>query len=469
MKLDWGKIKTADWYHQRTDALPCFTIGPALGVLRLFKGSGDCIFHFGKDILENFFTEEFFYSEAKRILRQYRREPAVLKKYYNFWLKRSYLLEGLINKIVSRDLNQLSDEELVGLYREIGRQAYRIWQTPLFMDVFDTNFLEFFAQELENYQLKPSIEEINILVLPNKLLEAQKYKLALGRILKGEMTVSQVLKSFYFLPYGYSGGQDLKAKLVGRDLVDYKKNKKYLEEQAILENYVRDTKRQKQNIIKKYKLKTPVINLMEFIATITTWRDERKTLLQKTVRTINILGQVIARRSEVSWEKLSLCPPFAISSLPVKPVVLKKYSTLVKSNYLVYYSGRRFVEVRGRNYLKLLKYLTAHKEVKELKGRVACPGLAKGIVKIIHGPRDFKKFKKGDILVTTMTRPEFTPVINKALAIITDEGGITCHAAIISRELNIPCIIGTKIATRVLKDGNIVKIDGGEGIVKVLS
>jgi len=67
-----------------------------------------------------------------------------------------------------------------------------------------------------------------------------------------------------------------------------------------------------------------------------------------------------------------------------------------------------------------------------------------------------------------MTRPEFVPLMKKAAAIITDEGGITSHAAIISREMNIPCIIGTKIATKIFKDGDLVEVDADKGIVKIL-
>ena len=77
-------------------------------------------------------------------------------------------------------------------------------------------------------------------------------------------------------------------------------------------------------------------------------------------------------------------------------------------------------------------------------------------------------YEKGDILVTSMTRPEFVPLMKKAGAIITNEGGITSHAAIISRELKIPCIIGTKNATVILKDGDFVEVDANNGIITIL-
>jgi pyruvate,water dikinase len=67
-----------------------------------------------------------------------------------------------------------------------------------------------------------------------------------------------------------------------------------------------------------------------------------------------------------------------------------------------------------------------------------------------------------------MTTPEFVPLIKLAKAIITNVGGITCHAAIVSREMNKPCIIGTKIATKVLKDGDLVEVDANRGVIKIL-
>ena len=79
-----------------------------------------------------------------------------------------------------------------------------------------------------------------------------------------------------------------------------------------------------------------------------------------------------------------------------------------------------------------------------------------------------RKVKRGDILVTNMTTPDFVPIMKKVKAIITKEGGMTCHAAIISRELGVPCVVGTKVAMQVLKDGDLVEIDAGKGIVKII-
>lgn len=104
----------------------------------------------------------------------------------------------------------------------------------------------------------------------------------------------------------------------------------------------------------------------------------------------------------------------------------------------------------------------------ELKGQTASQGYAKGVARIVLERKDFAKFKKGEILITGMTRPEFVPLMEKAAAIVTNEGGITCHAAIISRELGKPCIIGTKNATELIKDGDLIEVRANHGTVRIL-
>lgn len=100
-----------------------------------------------------------------------------------------------------------------------------------------------------------------------------------------------------------------------------------------------------------------------------------------------------------------------------------------------------------------------------LKGAAASFGKSSGPVKIIPEAKDIDQVKEGDILVTEMTTPDFVPAMKRAAAIITNTGGRTCHAAIVSRELGIPCVVGTGEATKKLKNGDIVTVDGGKGLI----
>ncbi len=100
-----------------------------------------------------------------------------------------------------------------------------------------------------------------------------------------------------------------------------------------------------------------------------------------------------------------------------------------------------------------------------LKGLPASPGIGCGKVKIVLSPEEITKVEKGDVLVAKMTSPDYVPAMKKACAIVTDEGGMTSHAAIVSRELGVPCVVGTGRATQVLKEGEVVTVDGERGVV----
>ncbi len=100
-----------------------------------------------------------------------------------------------------------------------------------------------------------------------------------------------------------------------------------------------------------------------------------------------------------------------------------------------------------------------------LQGYGASPGIATGKVVIVNDARETSKVQEGDIMVSTMTNPDMVPAMKKVAGIITDEGGMTCHAAIVSRELGTPAVVGTKQATALLKEGQIVTIDGEKGLI----
>ena len=132
---------------------------------------------------------------------------------------------------------------------------------------------------------------------------------------------------------------------------------------------------------------------------------------------------------------------------------------------------------KGKIYILQTRPITTIKERKEeeavkaeegeilVKGLGASPGIGVGKVKIVLSQDEIAKVEEGDVLVTTMTTPDMVPAMKKAAAIVTDEGGLTCHAAIVSRELGVPAVVGTEKATKVLKDGMIVTVDGEKGVV----
>ncbi|MCR4324395.1 MAG: phosphoenolpyruvate synthase [Candidatus Curtissbacteria bacterium] len=134
----------------------------------------------------------------------------------------------------------------------------------------------------------------------------------------------------------------------------------------------------------------------------------------------------------------------------------------------------------GKLYLVQTRPVTTFKEKKEepkeevkevntkdvlLQGAPASPVIGTGRVVIIKSPKELQRVQKGDVLVTEMTNPDYVPAMKRAIAIVTDKGGRTSHAAIVSRELGIACVVGTRNATQKLKEGMVVTVDGARGIV----
>lgn len=110
----------------------------------------------------------------------------------------------------------------------------------------------------------------------------------------------------------------------------------------------------------------------------------------------------------------------------------------------------------------------AEQNATSVKGQVAFKASIKGTVRILRRREQVGEVQQGDIIVSPMTTPDFLPAMEKAAAFVTDEGGITCHAAIVAREMKKACVIGTKVATKVFKDGDIVEINGETGVVSVI-
>ena len=135
--------------------------------------------------------------------------------------------------------------------------------------------------------------------------------------------------------------------------------------------------------------------------------------------------------------------------------------------------GKGFYIISGSQADKYIRHNVEAEEydvdVTTIHGMVAYPGEVEGEVKIVKGAKDIDKLKTGDILVAVQTTPDVLPAMKKAAGFVTDIGGITCHAAIVAREMKKPCIVGTKIASKVFKDGDRIKVDGNNGDVLKLA
>lgn len=160
----------------------------------------------------------------------------------------------------------------------------------------------------------------------------------------------------------------------------------------------------------------------------------------------------------LTWDEVTIWPLPSIDELENR----KKIGVILYND--------RLVDEKELDILKI-KYSFEIQDTNlgnSVTGEIASHGKIQWIVKVIMKKEDLQNFKKDEVFVSYMTMPNFESAYSQACAIVTDEGGITSHAAIISRELKIPCIIGTKNATKILKDGDLVEVDAENGVVKIL-
>lgn len=236
-----------------------------------------------------------------------------------------------------------------------------------------------------------------------------------------------------------------------------------INKEAYLQKRKTEKEKLRQAIARAKKLLGKNSNLVDIFQFVIYYRTHRTDTINKTTYLALPLLKKKAARLGITYQEFLFCSADEVrkGKIPSSSILqsrMQDCSTLLED--------RRVRVFSGEDSKKLIEFF--HEEVEdvtEFRGAIACKGKARGRVKIIKDRNDFGKISTGDILVTSMTTPDMIPIMKKAAAFVTDEGGVTSHAAIISREMRKPCIIGTKIATRVLQDGDLVEVDANTGIV----
>lgn len=206
-----------------------------------------------------------------------------------------------------------------------------------------------------------------------------------------------------------------------------------------------------------------IIDIMQFFIY---YRTMRTDVINMAAYLYASKIQMLATKLGMSYEDFLFCTyDEIIGDIPDKKIIRERQKT-----YSFVMTDGKYKILIGAEHIKLKKqFEVLNAQVKELTGRVAYRGKVTGTVVIIKNFSDIHKVKKGDILVTYMTTTEMVPAMHRARAFVTNEGGITCHAAIMAREMKKPCIMSTKIATQVFKDGDKIEVNANHGWVRKIS
>ena len=211
---------------------------------------------------------------------------------------------------------------------------------------------------------------------------------------------------------------------------------------------------------------------VRFIKDMVFLRTQRTDFFQKSSSYVQPLVKRIAAHLKVPYDDLLyLSAPEVLRALKGEFVITTCIEKR-KSGFVVFFDHEKDQILEGDNAAVFIRKRPILRReatgLQQIIGNTAFKGKARGRVRVIKTTRDNSKVRRGDIIVAIMTTSNFIPALEKASAFITDEGGVTCHAAIIAREMKKPCVIGTKIATQILKDGDVVTVDATAGVVDIV-
>ncbi len=223
--------------------------------------------------------------------------------------------------------------------------------------------------------------------------------------------------------------------------------------------------------LKELSLPTQPEKEIELLRELVYLRTFRVEMQSKANYYIQPLFQAIANQLKISLRHACALLPAELSSALDSKLILSETELEERcQNYAFRYDENGILFMVGQKNTPAIEQQELGTQkidaIAELRGTTAYQGVASGQARVVITKEEIKKFKTGEILVTPMTTPEFVPAMKKAAAIVTNEGGVLCHAAIMARELKVPCIIGTERATTVFKTGDKIVVDATNGIVK---
>jgi len=394
------------------------------------------------------------------------------------YARRAILAAEKIKKI---DLKKLSDRELRNLLDylfEEGSCAHVVMTTEVdSIDIVFEKFLQdklreelpaFFSEE-DFYKLYENISRPIYRSYINQQ-ELAMVRAALSRT-EIEKEINKVFKKFWWTRLGWETILPYSKKFFNNKILKLRKARDLKGKYLKLNSRVQENIKLRRAIIKKYDFSKEFRGWLDVMEKFFYLHDLRKEMQVKTVYAGNLILREVARRVKLDWNDLEWLNRNEIKLILARARLDKKEIVRRKKAVLVLVDKKGYKLLSGEKAIKFANHEIVYKEnkIKDLKGVGASLGKVFGKVKICNGAEEaLKKIKKGDILVCPMTLPDYVTAMKKAKAIITDEGGITCHAAIISRELGIPCVVGTKIATQVLKNGDLVEVDANKGVIKIL-
>ena len=445
------------------------------------------------------FTNEFHRkTDVEELYRKAMGDDEYVDSLYKKWEEENKAFYELAKELDKKNLEGLSNEELLQEFNKFCKAYTSQQEIPLKIleshkVLGDEEFASLIEKEAEWLGIPTTnmLEDVTYLDETNYLMEEKEEllkvmaKMAEEKVLGGGVDLEEARKrlegtesekllryhaeKYFWLRNNYRRAVVLKPEDFLREILGmYVKIK---DPQKELDRVYAERKRRREakaELLKKCS--EEVRKSAERHCWFTLWREERKKGMLMGTHLLSKFLDEAARRTTYGREELGNMIVQEFEDALSGKLSWDELKERAAHTVITIHEDGKTHMVTGEDADGMREKFMEHffKRSETLKGIPASSGFVKGKVRVMLRESEFGTMEKGDILVTTMTRPEFVPLMRIAGGVITDEGGVTSHAAIVSREFGIPCIVGTQNATKILKTGDVVELDAIKGEVKIV-
>jgi len=463
-----------------TSLFPQFMRAQAMswGIRRTAGKLGDFGFFIEKKTI-HYFKNGLWDAANKHLFKRLQRDPRYWNVMENNMLRSSERLVAFSEKIFKTSLAKKTNGQLWAFY-----EKYCAFNTGAFAWGGLTTLLDFGEVQPVTLALKDYLraklereelvsEYLAALTTPMEesfqgRQERELLELA-SRRLKGsrrEKLIGRYLNNFCWVPFLYEGPA------MSREFVDSAISATGDPAQRLRQMKMRKKEMavKQARYLKELRLPENVLELFRIARGIVFWKPQRIFYQVKSYYHVEGLLKEIAKRLGLSLAQVRFMMPAEVKNgLTGSVADADELNERMRACLYAVLDGKEILlsgEKARAFFANNVQKFPLPTGVKETKGTCAYPGKVLGTARLVSTPEEMRKMKQGDVLVAFTTNPYLMPAIKKAAALVTDEGGLTCHAAIVAREFGIPCVVGTRMATRLFRDGEKIEVDASKGVVR---
>ncbi|HTX87254.1 MAG TPA: PEP-utilizing enzyme [Candidatus Nanoarchaeia archaeon] len=406
------------------------------------------------------------------------------KNYNNQWEKFEDWLQEY--SVVSADLEKNFRRNISkkGLSKDLEKFAdfvLRFWLIVHVPEIANWGGEYLLKKELEKIDPARADEYLEILSAPVKYSFFQEEELALLQLakIKSRAELAEGLKdhakNWHWILNSYGGNRVLNPEYFSGKLKELLKRDRAENIIKEIKSKISSNQKRKDDLIKKLKLDKKIVFIAEQLSQSIWWQDFRKGYIWRMNHLWDLALRAVERQTSWKFKEMQYCY-FDEMAKVLNGKIDKKKVLRRQKHYAFYFDEGKMYEFSDKRTFDKFWHLYAEEKMvrsSEIKGLLVSRGqggIVRGRARIITNPfEEQNKFKQGEILVAGMTSPEYIVVMKKASAIITNYGGMTCHAAIVSRELGVPCLVNTRNATKIIQTGDLVEVDADRSLVRIIN